>query len=149
MGRTPLAKCSGREGGKARDAGRGERTAGQPSCEAIKVEGRGGRHVLQARLGQPTVACLAQAERAHALRERTLDPLTLGIKLTAARALQAGPGGRQRLVSGRGRNPSQRLIPCVHRGREGHGWYWAGLNPARIKRRPEALSRVCPQLVLS
>jgi hypothetical protein len=58
-GRTPLAKCSGRESGKARDAGRSERTLGQPSCEAIKVEGRGGRHVLQACLGQPTVARLA------------------------------------------------------------------------------------------
>src|SRR3954463_1193149 len=65
--RTPLAKCSGREGGKTRDAGRSERTLGQPSCEAIKVEGRGGRHVLQTCLGQPTVARLAQAERAHAL----------------------------------------------------------------------------------
>src|SRR5215210_5624831 len=64
---TPLAKCSGREGGKTRDAGRSERTLGQPSCEAIKVEGRGGRHILQACLGQPTVARLAQAERAHAL----------------------------------------------------------------------------------
>src|SRR3954447_17619988 len=90
--RTPLAKCSGRESGKARDAGRSERTLGQPSCEAVKVEGRGGRHVLQAGLGQPTVAGLAQAERAHALRERTLDPLTLRIKLTAGLALQAGPG---------------------------------------------------------
>src|SRR3954468_5149754 len=29
---------------------------------------------------------------------------------------------------GRGRNPSQRLIPCVQRGREGHGWHWAGLK---------------------
>src|SRR5215210_2715669 len=96
--RTPLAKCSGREGGKARDAGRGERTLGQPSCQAIKVEGRGGRHVLQARLGQPAVACLAQAERAHALRERTLDPLALRIKLAAGLARQAGPSGRQRLV---------------------------------------------------
>src|SRR3954467_4328336 len=98
--RTPLAKCSGQESGKARDAGRGERTLGQPSCEAIKVEGRGGRHVLQAGLGQPTVARLAQAERAHALRERTLDPLTLGIKLTAGFTLQAGPSGRERLVFG-------------------------------------------------
>src|SRR5215211_6673398 len=80
MARAPLAKCSGREGGKARDAGRGERTLGQPSCEAVKVEGRGGRHVLQARLGQPTVAGLAQAKRAHALRERTLDPLALSIE---------------------------------------------------------------------
>ena len=98
--RTPLAKCSGREGGKARDAGRGERPVGQPSCEAVKVEGRGGRHVLQACLGQPTVAGLAQAERAHALRERTLDPLTLGIEPAAGFALQAGPSGRQRLVFG-------------------------------------------------
>src|SRR3954453_271535 len=98
--RTPLAKCSGREGGKTRDAGRSERTLGQPSCEAIKVEGRGGRHVLQACLGQPTVARLAQAERAHALRERTLDPLTLGIKPAAGFTLQAGPGGRQLLVFG-------------------------------------------------
>ena len=73
---------------------------GQPSCEAIKVEGRGGRHVLQACLGKPTVARLAQAERAHALRERTLDPLALSIKLTAGFALQAGPGGGERLVFG-------------------------------------------------
>ena len=58
-GGTPLAKCSGQESGKARDAGRCERTLGQPSCEAIKVEGRGGRYVLQACLGQPTVAGLA------------------------------------------------------------------------------------------
>src|SRR3954471_16503484 len=99
-GRTPLAKCSGRKGGKTRDAGRSERTLGQPSCEAIKVEGRGGRHVLQACLGQPTVARLAQGERAHALRERTLAPLTLGIKLTAGFTLQAGPSGRERLVFG-------------------------------------------------
>src|SRR5215213_2495887 len=98
--RTPLAKCSGRKGGKARDAGRGERPVGQPSCEAVKVERRGGRHVLQACLGQPTVAGLAQAKRAHALRERTLDPLTLGIKLTASFALQPSPSGRQRLVFG-------------------------------------------------
>src|SRR3954447_13490353 len=98
--RTPLAKCSGREGGKTRDAGRSERTLGQPSREAIKVEGRGGRHVLQTCLGQPTVARLAQAERAHALRERTLDPLTLRIKLTAGFTLQAGPSGRERLVFG-------------------------------------------------
>src|SRR5215210_4200499 len=98
--RTPLAKCSGREGGKARDAGRGERAVGQPSCEAVKGEGRGGRHGLQACLGQPTVAGLAQAKCAHALRERTLDPLTLGIKLTAGFALQAGPGGGERLVFG-------------------------------------------------
>src|SRR5215204_7626127 len=102
--RTPLAKCSGREGGKAGDAGRGERTLGQPSCKAVKVEGCGGRYVLQARLGQPTVARLAQAERAHALRERaldpTLDPLTLSIELTAGFALQASPSGRQRLVFG-------------------------------------------------
>src|SRR5215203_203424 len=80
--RTPLAKCSGREGGKAREAGRGERPVGQPSCEAVKVEGRGGRHGLQAGLGQSTVAGLAQAERAHALRERTLDPLALGTSPT-------------------------------------------------------------------
>src|SRR5215204_3601046 len=92
--RTPLAKCSGREGGKARDAGRGERPVGQPSCEAVKVEGRGGRHGLQPCLGQPTVAGLAQAKRAHALRERTLDPLALSIELTADFTLQAGPGGR-------------------------------------------------------
>src|SRR3954452_2738399 len=98
--RTPLAKCSGRKGGKARDAGRGERPVGQPSCEAVKVEGRGGRHVLQACLGQSTVAGLAQAKRAHALRERTLNPLTLGIKVTAGFALQASPSGRQRLVFG-------------------------------------------------
>src|SRR5215204_2660545 len=98
--RTPLAKCSGREGGKARDAGRGERAVGQPSCEAVKVEGRGGRHGLQARLGQPTVARPAQAKRAHALRERTLNPLALGVKLTAGFALQAGPGGGERLVFG-------------------------------------------------
>src|SRR3954452_12043354 len=98
--RTPLAKCSGREGGKARDAGRSERTLGQPSCEAIKVEGRGSRLVLQACLGQPTVAGLAQTERAHALRERTLDPLALRIKLTAGLTLQAGPSGRERLVFG-------------------------------------------------
>src|SRR5215207_2887688 len=98
--RTPLAKCSGRKGGKARDAGRGERAVGQPSCEAFKVEGRGGRHVLQACLGQPTVAGLAQAKRAHALRERTTAPLALSIELTAGFALQAGPGGRQRLVFG-------------------------------------------------
>ena len=29
------------------------------------------------------------------------------------------------------------------------GWHWAGLKPTRIKERPEALSRVCPQVVLS
>src|SRR5829696_340246 len=98
--RTPLAKCSGRKGGKAREAGRGERAVGQPSCEAVKVEGRGGRHGLQACLGQPTVAGLAQAERAHALRERTLDPLALSIELTAGFALQASPSGRQRFVFG-------------------------------------------------
>src|SRR5215203_455438 len=98
--RTPLAKCSGRKGGKARDAGRGERAVGQPSCEAVKVEGRGGRHILQARLGQPTVAGPAQAERAHALRERTLDPLALSIELTAGFALQASPSGRQRFGFG-------------------------------------------------
>src|SRR5215204_3367732 len=86
--RTPLAKCSGREGGKAGDAGRGERTLGQPSCKAVKVEGRGGRHILQACLGQPTVARLAQAKRAHALRERTLDPLALSIEPTAGFTLQ-------------------------------------------------------------
>src|SRR3954470_25007580 len=99
-GRTPLAKCSGRESGKARDAGRSERTLGQPSGQAIKVEGRGGRHVLQTCLGQPTVARLAQAKRAHALRERNLDPLALRIKLTAGLTLQAGPSGRERLVFG-------------------------------------------------
>src|SRR3954464_13628753 len=93
--RTPLAKCSGREGGKARDAGRSERTLGQPSCEAIEVERRGSRLVLQARLGQPTVARLARAERAHALRERALDPLTLRIKLTAGFPPQPGPSGRE------------------------------------------------------
>lgn len=60
---TPLAKCSGRESGKARGAGRSERAAGQPGCEAIEVDGRSGRYVLQARLGEPAVACLAQAER--------------------------------------------------------------------------------------
>jgi hypothetical protein len=96
--RTPLAKCSGREGGKAREAGRGERAVGQPSCQAIEVEGRGGRHVLQTCLGQSTLAGLAQAKRAHALRERTLDPLALSIEPAAGFALQAGPGGRQRLV---------------------------------------------------
>jgi hypothetical protein len=61
--RTPLAKCSGHESGKTRDAGRGERPVGQPSCEAVKVEGRGGRHVLQARLGQSAVAYTDADER--------------------------------------------------------------------------------------
>ncbi len=85
--RTLLAKCSGREGGKARDAGWGERAFGQPSCQTIEVEGCGGRHVLQARLGEPTVARPAQAERAHALGERTLGSLALRIKLAAGQAL--------------------------------------------------------------
>src|SRR5215213_2305462 len=86
---TPLAKCSGRKGGKAREAGRGERAVGQPSCEAVKVEGRGGRHVRQACLGQPTVAGLVQAKRAHTLRERTLDPLALSIEPATDFTLQA------------------------------------------------------------
>src|SRR3954447_22271310 len=96
--RTPLAKCSGREGGKARDAGRSERTLGQPSCEAIKVEGRGGRHVLQARLGQPAVACLPQAEGPHALGQRALHPLALRVEAPAFRRALPGPGRREGLV---------------------------------------------------
>src|SRR4051812_48022249 len=96
--RTPLAKCSGREGGKARGAGWGERAGDQPGCEAIEVEGRGGRHALQARLGEPAVARLAQTKRTHALRDRTLDTLALGVELAAGLAVQACPSGRDRLV---------------------------------------------------
>src|SRR4051812_35898995 len=110
-GGTPLAKCSGREGGKARGAGRGERAFGQPSCQAIKVEGRGGCHALQARLGQPAVARPAQAERTHALRERTLDTLALGVELAAGRAVQACSSGRDRLVFGAGAQPKPAADP--------------------------------------
>src|SRR5205085_1088272 len=65
--RTLLAKWSGGQGSEAGGAGGGERAPGEPSREAVQVEGCRGGHVLQARFDQTPIARSAQAKGAHAL----------------------------------------------------------------------------------
>ena len=90
--------CSGGECGEARCASWCERPSGEPRCEAVKVEGRGGCQVLQARLGQAAVACPAQAKGAHGLREGALNTVALRIQALALRRTLARPGGGSSLV---------------------------------------------------
>jgi hypothetical protein len=80
----------------------GERTPGEPGCEAVEVERRRSGHVLQARFGQPTVARPAQAEGAHTLRDRALNALTPNVEPPTHLAGLSRPGGRDRLVLGTG-----------------------------------------------
>ncbi len=60
--------------------GQRERAAGEPSGNPVKVQGSGRGRVLQARLGQATIARPALAEGAHSLRDGALDALPLRIE---------------------------------------------------------------------
>src|SRR3954470_20757420 len=71
------SRWSGGEGGEARGAGGREWALDEPRPEPVEVDGGGCGHALQAHFGQPAVAGAAQAEGAHALRDRALDASTL------------------------------------------------------------------------
>src|SRR5689334_15243423 len=89
---------SRREGGEARGAGGGARGRAEPGGEALEVDrGRGG-HVLEARPGQPAVAAAAQAEGAHPLRDRALDPGPPRVGAPAVLGREPPPRRRQGLV---------------------------------------------------
>src|SRR5690348_4841475 len=91
---------SRREGGEAGGAGGGARGRPEPGGEALEVDrGRGG-DVLQVGPGQPAVAAAAQPERAHALRDRALDPGPPRVGAPALLRREPAPGGPERLVLG-------------------------------------------------
>jgi hypothetical protein len=59
----------------------------EPGGQTIQVEGSGRGHPLEGRLHQSAVAGAAQAEAAHALRDRALDALPLLVQAPALLAL--------------------------------------------------------------
>src|SRR5690242_9502680 len=69
----------GSERREARGAGGGARDRPEPGGEAFEVDRGRGRDVLEVGPGQPAVAAPAQAEGAHALRDRALDPGPPGV----------------------------------------------------------------------
>src|SRR4051794_19532334 len=90
----------GSEGGEARGAGRGARDRAEPGGKALDIDRGRGRHVLEVRLGQSAVAAAAQAEGAHPLRNRALDPGPPRVATTPLLRREPLPGGPQRLVLG-------------------------------------------------
>src|SRR5215207_443021 len=87
-----------RECSKARDASGREGAAREPSSNTVESEGRSGRDVLQARLGQAAVARSAQTEGPHALGQRTFHALALRVEAPAFRRALPGPGRSEGLV---------------------------------------------------
>src|SRR4051812_36225032 len=87
-----------RECSKARNASGREWAAREPSSTTVEIEGRSGRDVLQARLGQAAIARPAQAEGPHALGQRALYALALRVEAPAFRRALPGPGRREGLV---------------------------------------------------
>jgi hypothetical protein len=67
------------QSGKPRAAGRSEGRSGQPFAQADEVDGDGRDDVLQAGLGQPDVAALAQTAAADGLFVGALDAGALGV----------------------------------------------------------------------
>src|SRR4051794_32904475 len=89
---------SGGQSGEARGAGGGTRGRAEPGGETLDVDrGRDG-DVLEVRPGQPAVAAAAQAERAHALRDRALDPGPPRVGAPPLLRREPAPGGPERLV---------------------------------------------------
>lgn len=121
------------------------RAAGEPSCEAVEVNGRGGGHALRACHCQPAAVGPVQAQRAHALRDRGLDALPLGVEPLARLACQPPPGGRDRLVLGTRvqRQPAARALRAS-RARDGQGRPSAGLKAALTQGRASCLRRCLP-----
>src|SRR4051794_41565602 len=81
-----------------RGAGGGARGRAEPGGETLDVDrGRGG-DVLEVRPGQPAVAAAAQAEGAHPLRDRALDPGPPAVAAPALLRREPPPRRRQGLV---------------------------------------------------
>ena len=119
-----------RERGEARGAGGGARGRPEPGGEALEVDRGRGRHVLQVGPGQPAVAAAAQAEGAHPLRDRALDPGPPRVGAPALLGREPPAGRPERLVL---RPRLQPQVPglCsarVHRGRAGQAPQSASRN---------------------
>lgn len=58
-----------------------------PIVQTIEIDGRGGDHLLEMRLGQTAVPGLTQVTDAHALRQGPFHPGTGGVLLLERRRL--------------------------------------------------------------
>src|SRR3954453_6694439 len=89
---------SGHQPLESRRPRRRTRDAPQPVRDPVHIDRRPRRRVLQPRLGQPDVPAATQAEPAHALRQRPLDPRPHRVLLLPLRGLLPDPRRLQRLV---------------------------------------------------
>jgi hypothetical protein len=128
---------------EARGACGGQRLQCEPSGQAIQVESGRRRYTLEGRFGQPTVAGSAQAEAAHALRDRRLDALPLPVEPPLI-ALQTRSRTRQGLML------SARMQAKPAAPRPGTAWF-GGTHPAdgRAEARADERNGRAPQALPS
>ena len=87
--------CCGGEAQEGALADADERSAGEPSREADKVEAGGGEEMLQVILCQPHIAAVTQVATAHALRHRSFHSRTLGVRPTECLRFLPLPRGHE------------------------------------------------------
>src|SRR2546430_495823 len=100
-----LVRVRRRKRGKAGDPCHGPWALVEPRDNAVDIDRGGDRNVLQVGLRHAPIPGPAQAKRAHPLGERPFDTGPLLIALAPLLTGMPGPGCRERLILGLGRQP--------------------------------------------